>query len=127
MLAADPLRSVKRKVLIVDDEESILRSTGALLEDMGFATALVHDARDIVAAALRERPDVVLQDIRMPGLDLERLVRELRAQPPLADLPIVLFSASMEAAQIAERIGAHGFLEKPFRPAELVGALEAVC
>lgn len=115
-----------RKVLLVDDEESILRSTGALLDDMGFPSILVRNAGDVIPAALRERPDVLLQDIRMPGLDIEKLVEEIRAQPELAHLPIVLFSASMEAAQIAARVGAHGFIEKPFRPSELMGALEAV-
>lgn len=107
------------KVLIVDDEESILRSTSALLEDMGFATATCSRADDIVTTLERERPDVLLQDLRMPGLDLEKLVQRLRSDPRWKRLPLVIFTASMDAEDIGERVGAFALLDKPFRPSEL--------
>ena len=110
------------KVLVVDDEPSILRSTGMLLEDLGYDVSLVDDPKQVLATALRERPDFILQDVRMPGLDVERLVASVRAQPELARVQVVLFTAGMEAHDLAARVGAP-VLEKPFRPDQLVAAL----
>lgn len=66
------------KVLIVDDELSILRSTAALLDSFGHEVATCAQAADILQAIARERPDVLLQDVRMPGLDVHRLVAAIR-------------------------------------------------
>lgn len=113
-----------RRVLVVDDEESILRSTALLLEALGFQVITLDRSDLILETTLRERPDVLLQDVRMPGLDVDRLVREVRAHPELAHVHIVLFTASMEAGEIAERTGAV-MIEKPFGPGALLHALSA--
>jgi CheY-like chemotaxis protein len=109
-------------VLIVDDEESILRSTALLLEAFGFDVHTVNRAEDILARALEVRPDALLQDVRMPGLDIDRLVDAFRSRKELEGVHIVLFTASMEIDEMAERIGVC-VLEKPFRPADLLAAL----
>jgi CheY-like chemotaxis protein len=113
---------VSRRVLIVDDEESILRSTALLLEDFGFEAHTVSRADEIVARALAVRPDVLLQDVRMPGLDIDRLVETCRSRRELEGIHIVLFTASMDIDQISERLGVR-IVEKPFRPADLLAAL----
>jgi CheY-like chemotaxis protein len=71
----------------------------------------------------RVRPDVVLQDVRMPGLQLEALLAAIRARPDLARTPVILFSASLDVEDERERVGAAGTLEKPFSAAQLVGAI----
>ena len=113
----------RSKVLIVDDEAAILASTAALLVDLGFDVATCSESGHILAAVEREAPDILLQDVRMPGLDLEVLVFELRHHDRWRDLPIVIFTASMNVEEIGERIGAAGLLEKPFRPHELRSVL----
>ena len=112
------------KVLVVDDERSILYSTCALLDDMGDRAVGCAEASQIRAAIDRERPDLVLQDVRMPGLDLERLVVDVRRDPSLRGLPFVVFTASMDAEEIRDRIQAAGFLDKPFHPADLQTAID---
>lgn len=114
-----------RKVLIVDDEVSILRSTALLLQDLGFEVVTTSEPSHVVSLALKERPDVLLQDVRMPGLDVERLVHELRAQPELVGTQIILFSAGMDTDEIAERVGVTRWIEKPFKPQEIAGILSA--
>lgn len=116
---------MKRKVLVADDEPSILRSTSTLLEDLGFDVVSVNDARLILATAVQERPDILLQDVRMPGLDFDRLVAEVRGHPALAATRLVVFTASMDAAEVAERVGLDRVLEKPFHPQDLLRAIEA--
>jgi CheY-like chemotaxis protein len=116
---------VPPKVLVVDDEPSILTSTTELLREMGYDAVSLASHERVVEVATAERPDVLLQDVRMPGLDLERLIREIRAVPALNDLPIVLFSASFETLEVGERLGVKTVLEKPFKPRDLARILEA--
>ncbi len=111
------------KVLVVDDEPSILQSTGLLLVDLGFETLTEKDPSRIVTRLREDRPDVLLQDVRMPGLDLDRLMNEIRADPRVANTPVILFSASMDVGDVQARVGATSFLEKPFKPSEVTQAV----
>jgi CheY-like chemotaxis protein len=113
------------KILVVDDEVSILRSTQLLLVDMGFDVVTCAEQALVLETLRKEKPDLLLQDVRMPGLDLDRLVRAIRSEPGLSQLPILLFSASMDLDEIQERVGASGILEKPFKPMEIVQAIAA--
>ena len=108
---------------MVDDEASILRSTQLLLLDMGFEVVTCGDQSQILPTLQREKPDLLLQDVRMPGLDLDHLVAGIRSDPDLKDLPILLFSASMDLDEIQQRVGAVGILEKPFKPMEIMDAI----
>jgi len=112
------------KVLVVDDEPMVLRSTQTLLSALGYQTFAVGDARLVLDAIRKERPDVVLQDVRMPGLDVEALLERIREDPDLGHTPVVLFSASMDLYDLQGRVQAAGMLEKPFKPAEAVAAIE---
>ncbi|HUR68450.1 MAG TPA: response regulator [Candidatus Thermoplasmatota archaeon] len=112
------------KILVVDDEPSILRSTQLLLVDMGFDVVTCADQAQVLATLRKEKPDLLLQDVRMPGLDLDKLVGMIRSEPALARLPILLFSASMDLDEIQQRVGAAGVLEKPFKPTEIVEAIQ---
>ena len=69
------------KVLVVDDEPSVLQSTGLLLSELGYEVVTTNDPADVVQLVRKERPDVVLQDVRMPGLDLEALIKNIRTDP----------------------------------------------
>lgn len=111
------------KILVVDDEVSILRSTELLLLDMGFEVVTCGDQSQILPMLKKELPDLLLQDVRMPGLDLDRLVEGIRDDENLQKLPILLFSASMDLDEIQQRVGAVGILEKPFKPMEIVEAI----
>lgn len=110
------------RVLIADDEPSILRSTALLLRGFGFETIECPEVACILPKLREHRPQALLQDVRMPGLDVERLVLSIREEPTLSDLPVVLFSAGMDALEIADRLGVR-LVEKPFKPDELVQAL----
>ena len=59
----------------------------------------------------------------MPGLDIDAVVGQIRARPEWAHVRIIIFTASMDLEEVASRLGVWGFLEKPFKPAELVALL----
>lgn len=112
------------KVLIVDDEVLVLGSTAQLLSSLGFETTMTTDPATVPEAIRRERPDVLLQDVRMPGLDVEQLVRAIQADPETSQTRIVLFSAGTDLQELQDRMRVAGVLEKPFKPAQAIAAIE---
>jgi CheY-like chemotaxis protein len=117
---------MKAKVLIVDDEPDVLESTGLLIQALGYDAVQVSDPGEILEAIERERPGLVLQDLKMPGLNVAGLVAALRLNPKTAETPIVFFSAGSDLATTSARYDAWGYLAKPFGKAELARLLNQV-
>jgi two-component system OmpR family response regulator len=102
------------KVLIIDDDPTILDATGQILQAAGLRVAL-HDGRfGRLSRILTEQPDLVLLDVNMPVLSGEELHEMLRGTPELARIPVVFFSSNDERSlrRLAARTGAHGYLPK---------------
>jgi two-component system, OmpR family, response regulator len=114
------------KVLIVDDEEDIRAVARLGLERAGGMDVVETGAgEEAVALATRERPDVVLLDVMMPGMDGPSTLAALRRDPETASIPVVFLTAKVFASEI-ERLrglGAAAVLEKPFDPLELPASL----
>jgi CheY-like chemotaxis protein len=115
---------MRQKVLIVDDDPDVLESTALLVESLGYDVVRVSNASDIIDALEQEQPAVLLQDLRMPGLNVSGLVAALRSNPATADIPIVFFSANTDVAGLAARYDAWGYLAKPFGKQELSRLLD---
>jgi len=111
------------KVLIVDDDLPVLASTARSLSSIGFETAITADRCMILDAIRQGHPDVVLLDVRMPGLDVEQLVRAIQVDPEIAGTRIVLFSAGIDAWEPQEQMQVADALEKPFKPAHVVAVI----
>lgn len=115
-------------VLVVDDEPDVRLVARMILENAG------HDVIEVDSgqAALDEleiggAPDVILLDVRMPGIDGWEVLRRLRGSPGrYADLPVVVFTADMSERHNAPSVLAEGdfFLAKPFAPQQLVETIE---
>ena len=110
-------------VLLVDDESSILDSLRILLKNAGFQPHAAHGGRAGLAALEELSPDIVLSDIRMPGVDGVQLLAAARAHD--ADLPVILMTAqaTLQSAMQAVNEGAYYYLQKPFRNDELLAIL----
>lgn len=117
---------MKPKVLIVDDEPDVLESTGLLVQALGYEALRVSDPGEILAAVEREQPGLILQDLKMPGLNVAGLVAALRLNPRTAEVPLVFFSAGSDLATTAARYDAWGYLAKPFGKQELSRLLNQV-
>ncbi|MHB8584274.1 MAG: response regulator [Thermoplasmatota archaeon] len=102
------------KILLVDDESSILRSTKILLTDMGLDVITTSDPAAVLPLMQREKPDLVLQDVRMPGLNLVSHMERIRADGQVGRTPVLLFSAMIDLPEIQQKVGAAGYVEKPF-------------
>jgi CheY-like chemotaxis protein len=103
-----------KRILLVDDDRDIVKSTAQLLQAFGYEVTVCVDADCVVEMMHNHRPDVVLHDVRMPGLDLRAQVRAIRDDPDIARVPIILFTAVLSAKELAEEVGADDAIEKPF-------------
>ncbi|MEP7035788.1 MAG: ATP-binding protein [Actinomycetota bacterium] len=112
-----------RHVLVVEDNDDLRRYIVRLLRADGWKVTEVSDAE--TALAVTSKPDLVLSDIMLPGLDGLALVRMLRANPELSRTPVILLTAraGAESAATGLRTGADDYIVKPFEPAELLARL----
>ena len=109
-----------QRVLVVDDEESMRHVLSVILGEAGYQVSMAADGQAALAL-IRERPfDVVLSDVRMPKLDGLGLLQQARAVAP--HTPFIVMSAygSKDLALQAMKDGAYGYIEKPFKPDEVV-------
>ncbi len=109
----------ERIVLAVDDEKPILRLLDLTLEELGCRTVGALSAEQAIECLEELRPDVVITDYRLPGMNGVELAALLKSRPDTADVPVVLISAYMPPAQHA----ADRFLQKPLDIDELVSVV----
>ena len=105
---------VMANVLIVDDDVDGCRPLARLLEVVGHRPFFVHDGRAALTLLDRLRPDMILLDVMMPGLDGMDVLKLIRAHPRHKDLPVVIYSAlsDPETVNSALRSGAQNYLVK---------------
>jgi len=123
-----PAKPLER-VLCVEDDEDIRRILRLALERIGGMTVdLVADPAAAIERIAEFRPDLVVLDWMMPGIDGPTLLRKMRETPALASLPVVFATAKASPREIAElaALGAAGVISKPFAPKELPAKLRAI-
>jgi DNA-binding response OmpR family regulator len=115
-------------VLVADDDADILRFVEINLRLEGFQVVTARDGRDPLAKAAAVRPDLVLLDVQMPGLDGYTICARIRADASLAAVRVIIVTANYGSAAVeaARRAGADDFLVKPFLPAALLDMAEAM-
>lgn len=104
-------------VLIVEENSADARPLRDILETAGYRTRLAGDAIDALRLVLEVQPDLVLTDIRLPGMDGLALTRHLKNDPATASIPVVALSsrANDKDRQLALANGCRGFLARPYR------------
>lgn len=117
------------KILIIDDEEDIRDIARFALGQIGKMNVVEAETGDQgIQMAATERPDVILMDVLMPGMDGPAALAELRKNPATAEIPIIFLTARSAKSEIdhLKSIGADGVLNKPFDPITLADEVEAV-
>ena len=104
---------VKKKILVVDDEESILQSVTDILEDEGFDVQTSPDGETSLKIMGEDLPDLVLLDVWMPGMDGLEVLKRIKADWPFIPAVIMSGHGTIETAVKATRLGAYDFIEKP--------------
>jgi two-component system alkaline phosphatase synthesis response regulator PhoP len=115
-----------KKILIVDDEPDILKVVSYRLKKMGYNMLLAVNGQEGLDMAEKERPDLILLDLRLPMMDGYEVCRRLKANKELDRIPIILLSAS-QATRIKEKLTeckADDYIVKPFELKELLDKIE---
>jgi two-component system, OmpR family, alkaline phosphatase synthesis response regulator PhoP len=116
---------VNGKILVVDDEPKIVRLVRSYLEQAGFAVVEANDGQTALIQARREKPDLVILDLGLPGIDGVEVTRILRRE---RDTPIIMLTARVEDTDriVGLELGADDYVTKPFNPRELLARVRAV-
>jgi two-component system, OmpR family, response regulator ResD len=118
---------VRGSVLVVDDEPTIAEVVSRYLERAGYDVAIAHDGKSALDQAVARRPDLVVLDLMLPGIDGLEVMRRLR-DLDRDHMAIVLLTAKGEETDRVTglRLGADDYVVKPFSPAELVARVDAI-
>lgn len=113
---------MRKRVLLVDDEANLLLALEACLSAEGYAVLTASTAAEALIRLAEAIPDIIVSDIRMPGMDGYALARHLRASPRTKLLPIVFLTAkdALEDRLEGFKTGVDAYLTKPFENAELL-------
>lgn len=120
---------MSKTILVIDDEPQIVEICCDYLTAAGFAVRTAADGLQGLAAARRERPDLIVLDLMLPGMDGLDVCRELRRDSSaLAAVPIIMLTARVEESDklVGLELGADDYITKPFSPRELVARVRTV-
>jgi DNA-binding NtrC family response regulator len=112
------------RILVVDDEPEICKYLSVLMQKQGLAALVAQDGNMALKMIASEAPDIILSDIRMPGMDGMELLKEAKKLDP--DIPVIMITgyADIHGAVEAMRAGAHDYLAKPFNHHEVIRVVQ---
>ena len=119
---------MSKRLLVVDDEPNLLRAVAACLKAEKYEVSTARSGHEALLQLAESVPDLIVSDIRMPGMDGYKLARQLRGSPRTALVPIVFLTAKDQTADRIEgfRAGVDAYLTKPFEPDELVAVVDGI-
>ena len=117
----------RRTILVIDDAESICTGVAQLLEIDGYDCLTAYNGKDGLRQVREHRPDAVLLDIMMPGLDGWGVIRELKADPETERIPVLALTALPLSAEQLDAAGFQGYLRKPVPPRLLRDEVRTAC
>ena len=118
----------KEKILVVDDEQDLVKLVRFHLEKDGYKVTSAFNGEDALFLARKERPELIILDLMLPSIDGLEVCKKLKTDTELANIAIVMLTAKGEESDITVglKLGADDYVTKPFSPKELVARVQAV-
>jgi len=116
------------RILIVEDEESLLKLESILLSTRGYKVTGVSDGLAALKEIEQNSPDLILLDIMMPGIDGFEVCRRVKENPLTRSIPVVMLTAKKSFADQARgvEVGADAYLTKPFKSGKIIEIIEGL-
>jgi DNA-binding response OmpR family regulator len=116
----------KKKILIVEDEESLLKLESILLTSKGYEVHGVGDGRAALDAMDTIKPDLVLLDIMLPEIDGFEVCRRIKANEATREIPVIMLTAKKSREDMArgEQVGADWYITKPFKSVMVIETIQ---
>lgn len=120
-------KDLSQTVLVVDDDQEVVRLMRAYLEQAGYAVLVAYDGETAVHQLRREKPDLMLLDLMLPDRDGYDITRLVRSDPGLAHIPIIMLTARVDDADkiVGLELGADDYVTKPYNPREVLARVRA--
>lgn len=117
----------KQKIMVVEDEETLLKLETLLLTSRGYQVCGMHNGEEALECIGAEMPDLVLLDIMMPGVDGFEVCRQIKSNSLTSHIPVVLLTAKRGSEDKAkgEEVQADRYLTKPFRSAMVIETIQS--
>lgn len=127
MRAGEPHWESKATVLIADDQENMRTTLARVLSLEGYTYLLAASGRSALEMLEQRRIDLALLDINMPGMDGIAVVERIKANPALADLPIIMLTGQMDSSSVlrCKVLGVNDYLVKPYKISVLLQRIES--
>ena len=119
---------MQKKILIVEDEESLLKLESILLTTKGYLVRGATTGPAALEAIAEERPDLVLLDIMLPGLDGFEVCERIKSNKETRNIPVILLTAKKTPEDVARgvEVGAEQYITKPFKSAKVMETIETL-
>jgi two-component system phosphate regulon response regulator PhoB len=118
----------KGSILVIDDEKDLIELVRYNLEKEGYSVIAASDGPSGLEVVKRHRPELVILDLMMPGMDGLQVCQQLRSDPRTARTPVIMLTAKATEADrvVGLELGADDYITKPFSPREVVARVKAV-
>ena len=117
---------MNKKILVIEDDPSSMRLTHYILEHKGYKVLMAQNGLEGLRKARSEKPDVIILDVMLPGIDGFEVCHHLRADPQTAQVRILMLSAKAREADKDSglKVGADDYIIKPAAPSEILSRVE---
>ena len=118
----------KNRILIVEDEESLLKLESILLSSKGYSVTGVMDGKSALDEISARKPDLVVLDIMLPEMDGFEVCKRIKENPETAGIPVVMLTAKKNSQDYARgmQVGADAYVTKPFKSAQVIELIEGL-
>jgi len=103
-----------KKILLCDDDMDITTLMSIIVKSMNYDFSSANEINEIADLVISESPDLILMDLWIPQIGGQEAVIALKADERVENIPVLLFSANDQLPEIAEKVGANGYIRKPF-------------
>ena len=115
-----------KRILIVDDEQELVKAVQIRLQQAGYETLVAHDGQEGLEKAKKEKPDLIILDLMLPKMDGYKVCGLLKIDSRFSKIPIIIFTAKAreEDKKMGQEVGANAYITKPFDPQALLSKIK---